>query len=100
MEQQNESLEFFIQSKDTLLQAFCNLQVTYGEQKHEIRNLKQTITRLENELCTAKDQIPPELAVCQSNLKAAEQERDAEKAKVHKFREALISGLVAEHFKP
>ena len=35
----NDNVQFLYESKEHLLQSFCNLQVTYGEQKHEIRDL-------------------------------------------------------------
>lgn len=46
------AVNFLYESKETLLQAFCNLQETYGEQKHEIRNLKATLAAREAELNT------------------------------------------------
>lgn len=40
----HEAVRFVEQEKATLLQEFCNLQVLYGEQKHEIRQLKVNLS--------------------------------------------------------
>lgn len=53
------------------------------EQGKEIERYRQMHT-------AAVSDLTAELAACRSNLKAAEQERDAEKLKLQKFREVLI----------
>ena len=40
-----ENYDFLIQSRDCILHEFCLLQVTYGEQKHELRNLKAELAQ-------------------------------------------------------
>lgn len=41
----SKSIEICIQTRDFILQQFCNLQIMYGEQKHKLRELEAELAK-------------------------------------------------------
>lgn len=73
-------ISIVVRSREAILHEFCQLQIKYGEQKHEIRQLKAELERKDEELeslCWAYSPAMAEAKINQLNeqLEQAKQER-------------------------
>lgn len=92
----DENVRLLAESKEGLLQQYCNLQIMYGQQKHQIRDKDKEIADLKRaytqELGRHKDTIH-EIIVYQADLEAKYQQL-MEKAIL--FAKATISDMITE----
>lgn len=60
-------VQFIADSKENLLQQYCNLQIMYGEQKHRIRDLEKELAQAREREGMLRDSIEEAVRYCEKD---------------------------------
>lgn len=52
---ESDYVQMVMQSRDFILHEFCQLQITYGEQKHRLRQLEAEVARMKGRIAVDED---------------------------------------------